>query len=84
MDQAATATAADFDFRRYATKPTPAKPRIIMAQVAGSGTAATVSKVRYAAGDSASCGPKIVNNCSLANALLMESSEPPITNLVSP
>jgi cation diffusion facilitator CzcD-associated flavoprotein CzcO len=31
---------AGFDFRRYAMKPTPAKPRIIMAQVEGSGTAA--------------------------------------------
>jgi hypothetical protein len=28
-----------FDFRRYAMKPTPAKPSIIMAQVEGSGTA---------------------------------------------
>ena len=82
MDQAAIG--ADFDFRRYATKPTPAKPRIIMAQVAGSGTAATdVSRVRTAAGASAVCGPKIANNCSLANGPLMESSEPPITNLVS-
>ena len=32
---------AGFDFRRYAMNPTPAKPRIIMAQVEGSGTAAT-------------------------------------------
>ena len=30
------------DFRRYAMKPMPAKPRIIMAHVEGSGTAATV------------------------------------------
>jgi hypothetical protein len=30
---------AGFDFRRYAMKPTPAKPRIIIAQVEGSGTA---------------------------------------------
>ena len=32
---------ASFDFRRYAMNPTPAKPGIIMAQVEGSGTAAT-------------------------------------------
>ena len=31
---------ADFDFRRYAVKPMLAKPRIIIAQVEGSGTAA--------------------------------------------
>ena len=35
-----TAINADFDLRRYAMKPTPAKPRIIIAQVEGSGTAA--------------------------------------------
>jgi len=39
MDQ--TAINAGFDFRRYAMNPTPAKPRIIIAQVAGSGTALT-------------------------------------------
>ena len=39
LDQAAIN--ASFDFWRYAMKPTPAKPRIIMAQVEGSGTAAT-------------------------------------------
>jgi hypothetical protein len=33
---------ADFDFRRNAMKPTPAKPRIIIAQVEGSGTGATL------------------------------------------
>lgn len=32
---------AGFDFRRYAMKPTPAKPKIIIAHVAGSGTAET-------------------------------------------
>ena len=37
VDQAAIK--AGFDFRRYAMKPMPAKPRIIMAQVEGSGTA---------------------------------------------
>jgi hypothetical protein len=31
---------AGFDFRRYARKPTPMKPRIIIAHVEGSGTAA--------------------------------------------
>ena len=30
---------ADFDFRRYAIKPMPAKPKIIIAHVDGSGTA---------------------------------------------
>jgi hypothetical protein len=30
---------AGFDFRRYVMKPMPAKPRIIMAHVEGSGTA---------------------------------------------
>jgi hypothetical protein len=35
-DQAAINTG--FDFRRYAMKPTPAKPRIIMAHMVGSGT----------------------------------------------
>jgi hypothetical protein len=30
---------ADFDFRRYAMKPMPQKPRIIIAHVEGSGTA---------------------------------------------
>ena len=39
MDQAAIN--AGFDFRRYAMKPMPAKPRIIIAHVEGSGTAAT-------------------------------------------
>jgi hypothetical protein len=29
---------ASFDLRRYAMKPTPAKPKIIMAHVEGSGT----------------------------------------------
>lgn len=37
VDQAAIN--ACFDFRRYAMKPMPAKPRIIIAQVEGSGTA---------------------------------------------
>jgi hypothetical protein len=37
VDQAAIN--AGFDFRRYAMKPIPAKPRIITAQVEGSGTA---------------------------------------------
>jgi hypothetical protein len=37
---------AGFDFRRYAMKPTPAKPRIIMAQVEGSGTALIVADTR--------------------------------------
>jgi hypothetical protein len=37
IDQAAIN--ADFGFRRYAMKPTPAKPRIIIAHVEGSGTA---------------------------------------------
>jgi hypothetical protein len=32
---------AGFDFRRYAMKPMPAKPRIIIADVEGSGTALT-------------------------------------------
>ena len=36
-----TAINAGFDFRRYAMKPTPTKPRIIIAQVEGSGTALT-------------------------------------------
>src|SRR3982074_2765605 len=40
--QAATAA---LERRRYVMKPMPAKPRIIMPQVEGSGTAATVSKV---------------------------------------
>ncbi len=35
---------AGFDFRRYAVKPTPAKPRIIMAHVEGSGTAEVAAK----------------------------------------
>jgi hypothetical protein len=34
----ATLSAAPFCFRRYAMKPTPMKPRIIIAQVDGSGT----------------------------------------------
>jgi hypothetical protein len=34
---------AGFDFRRYAMKPTPAKPRIIIAHVEGSGTAPTLA-----------------------------------------
>ena len=33
-------SAAPFCFRRYAMKPTPQKPKIIIAQVEGSGTAA--------------------------------------------
>jgi hypothetical protein len=37
VDQAAIN--AGFDLRRYAMKPTPAKPRSIMAHVLGSGTA---------------------------------------------
>jgi hypothetical protein len=37
MDQ--TAINAGFDFRRYAMKPRPANPRIIIAHVEGSGTA---------------------------------------------
>ena len=37
---------AGFDFRRYAMKPTPAKPRSIIAQVVGSGTAAVATKPR--------------------------------------
>jgi hypothetical protein len=37
VDQAAIRTG--FDFRRYAMKPKPAKPRIIIAHVEGSGTA---------------------------------------------
>jgi len=37
VDQAAIN--AGLDFRRYAMKPMPANPRIIMAQVEGSGTA---------------------------------------------
>jgi len=36
VDQAAIKVG--LDFRRYAMKPTPAKPRIIMAHVDGSGT----------------------------------------------
>ena len=40
MDQ--TNLNAGFDLRRYPTKPTPAKPRIIIAHVEGSGTAPTV------------------------------------------
>jgi hypothetical protein len=32
---------AELDLRRYATKPIPKKPRIIIAQVEGSGTAVT-------------------------------------------
>jgi hypothetical protein len=39
VDQAAINTG--FDFRRYAMKPMPAKPRIIIAHVEGSGTADT-------------------------------------------
>ena len=39
MDQ--TNLKAGSDLRRYAMKPTPAKPRIIIAQVEGSGTAAS-------------------------------------------
>jgi hypothetical protein len=39
VDQAAIN--ARFDFRRYAIAPMPAKPRIIIAQVEGSGTAAS-------------------------------------------
>jgi hypothetical protein len=35
----ATRSAGPFCFRRYATKPTPAKPKIIITQVEGSGTA---------------------------------------------
>jgi hypothetical protein len=34
---------AGFDFRRDAMKPTPAKPRIIIAHVESSGTAATLA-----------------------------------------
>jgi hypothetical protein len=34
---------AGFDFRRYAMKPMPAKPRIIIAHVEGSGTAGATS-----------------------------------------
>ena len=34
-------SAGPFCFRRYAMKPMPKKPRIIMAQVEGSGTAPT-------------------------------------------
>ena len=41
MDQATMA--AGFDFRRYAMKPTPAKPNSIMAQVDGSGTGDAMS-----------------------------------------
>jgi hypothetical protein len=36
VDQAAIKAA--FDFRRYAVKPTPAKPRTSIAQLEGSGT----------------------------------------------
>jgi hypothetical protein len=42
VDQAAIN--AGFDLRRYAIKLMPAKPRIIIAQVEGSGTAAVFSK----------------------------------------
>jgi hypothetical protein len=41
MDQ--TAIKAGFDFRRHAIKPIPAKPRIIIAQVEGSGTASAMN-----------------------------------------
>jgi hypothetical protein len=40
-DRNQTAINAGFNFRRYAMKPMPAKPRIIIAQVEGSGTAPT-------------------------------------------
>jgi hypothetical protein len=43
LDQ--TVTNAGFDFRRYAMKPSPAKSRIIIAQVVGSGTAAEMVTV---------------------------------------
>jgi len=38
---------ARFDLRRYVMKPTPAKPKISMAQVEGSGTSATVLMVTF-------------------------------------
>ena len=44
MDQ--TNLNAGFDLRRYAMKPTPAKPRIIMAHVEGSGTAGDMVAVQ--------------------------------------
>ena len=46
MDQ--TNLNVGFDLRRYAMKPTPAKPRIIIAQVEGSGTGATDGAVAEA------------------------------------
>src|ERR1700743_689798 len=39
-----TLSVAPFCFRRYAMKPTPKKPRSIIAQVEGSGTAAEIEK----------------------------------------
>jgi hypothetical protein len=52
FDQAATN--AGFDFRREAIKPIPAKPKIIIAQVDGSETAATAASksIRYWADNS--------------------------------
>jgi hypothetical protein len=38
-----TAINAGFDFRRYVKKAMPAKPKIIIAHVEGSGTAATAN-----------------------------------------
>ena len=41
----ATRTAAPFCLRRYAMKPRPQKPRIIIAHVEGSGTADIVASI---------------------------------------
>jgi hypothetical protein len=44
----ATLSADPFCLRRYAMKPTPAKPRIIIAHVEGSGTAVVIDEVSVA------------------------------------
>src|ERR1700722_19007668 len=57
-------------FPRYATKPTPMKPRIIMAQVEGSGTAETASV------PTPKPTPGPVSKMSLPETVPMENGEP--------